>query len=100
MTRYLQFVITSALVAMPFPLCGQAPPPPTVDLASLSCREFLRMGGQERDDVVVFMQGYLSGQRQEKAVNLGALAQSTDKAVDACIDDPRKHLIDAFAATR
>ena len=102
-----------ALVVLPALLLGQAaavhaeegadelhPQQQIVDLKAMDCRELLRLDGGSRDDVVLFMQGYISGQKQEMMIDLGSLSLSTDKAVDFCIDNPSKTVLEAFTQSR
>jgi hypothetical protein len=71
-----------------------------IDIASLDCRTFLRTSGEERDNIVIFIHGYLNGVEGMTKVNLEELALATDAALESCIDNPAANLLDTFRQVR
>lgn len=71
-----------------------------VDLNTLDCRDFLRTSGRERDLVVAFYHGVVTGMKKETIVNVPLLSEVTDKAVEQCIDNPKEFLLKVFQSKR
>ncbi|MGD1865778.1 MAG: HdeA/HdeB family chaperone [Phormidesmis sp.] len=72
----------------------------TVDLATLTCREFLKTPGDEQANLMIFMHGYMSGVSETTTVDGPALANASNSIVDGCIDDPEGTLFSQFEANR
>ena len=99
------FVSTGCLVAFATALFGTAAFAqnkinPIVDLKTLDCRTFLKLDSEHRNDVIMFYHGYVSGKKNETAVNVDNLAQATDKVMDYCIDKPTDALMKSFMNSR
>jgi hypothetical protein len=75
-------------------------PAPTIDLEAITCRDLLKMGGEEEENTMLFMHGYMSGKREETMVNAGELAAVTDQVMNTCIDQPSEPLIQVFEQSR
>ena len=73
---------------------------PVIDLTTLDCRTLLKLDGDERQDVIMFYHGYISGQKSETVADVDKLAQATDKVVDQCISKPDEALLTAFSSNR
>ncbi|MEL6493255.1 MAG: HdeA/HdeB family chaperone [Cyanobacteria bacterium J06621_3] len=71
-----------------------------VDLATLTCREFLKTPGDEQANLMIFMHGYMSGVAGSTTIDGPALANASDSIVDGCIDDPEGTLFSQFEANR
>jgi HdeA/HdeB family protein len=69
-----------------------APVPTSVDLSKFDCRTLLHMEGEDRDQAMIFLHGYVSAQKRQTTIDFAPLADATDKIVDFCIDHrPRSH---------
>ncbi|MGH6932485.1 MAG: HdeA/HdeB family chaperone, partial [Dongiaceae bacterium] len=68
-----------------------------IDLTTLDCRTLLELDGTQRQDVIMFYHGYVSGQKSETVADVDKLAQATDKIVDQCIDKPAEPLLTVFS---
>ncbi|MEL7359978.1 MAG: HdeA/HdeB family chaperone [Cyanobacteria bacterium J06634_6] len=71
-----------------------------VDLATLTCRDFLKTPGDEQANLMIFMHGYMSGVAGSTTIDGPALANASDSIVDGCIDDPEGTLFSQFEANR
>ena len=102
MSNSLVSRITLAAMAIGFfvSTAGAQEAKPVIDLTTLDCRTLLKLDGDQRQNVIMFYHGYISGQKSEKVANVDNLAQATDKIVDQCIDHPADPLMTAFAANR
>lgn len=97
----------AALFAASTPLAAQgasasnAPAAPApVELASFTCRTLLLASGSERDGVILFMHGYVSGKKGDSSVVLEELAAESDRILEDCIGSPDDKLVDAFMKAR
>jgi hypothetical protein len=72
----------------------------TLQIDQYSCRDLLELSGDERDFVLVFMHGFMSGKLGELTFDTMKLADATDEVVSACIDNPDGMLLAAFEAAR
>lgn len=66
----------------------------------VTCRDVLKMDGEERAYTFVFFHGYVSGKRNTVAFDADALSTATDKVEDFCIDNPKELLLVAFEKSR
>ena len=99
----LHVAITTFLTASAFcnPAMAQEPERlTTVDLSTFDCRTLIAMNGDYRDNAVLFLHGYVSGQKRETVIELAPIAASTDKIIDYCISNPGANALAAFTANR
>ena len=78
----------------------RAPIMSTVDLTTLDCRTFLQMEGENRNNTLLFLHGYVSGQAKQAKIDLGPISESTDRIVNECIDKPSENLLAVFSKNR
>lgn len=71
-----------------------------IDLAALTCRDYLKTPGDEQANLMIFMHGYMSGVAGTTTLDGPALATASDNIVDGCIDSPDSTLISQFEANR
>ena len=72
----------------------------TVDLTTLDCRTFLQMEGENRNNTLLFLHGYVSGQAKQAKIDLGPISESTDRIINECIDKPSENLLAVFSKNR
>ncbi|HAC65101.1 MAG TPA: hypothetical protein DCF68_16620 [Cyanothece sp. UBA12306] len=72
----------------------------TVNLTKVSCRELLKMSGDERGLTLVFFHGLISAKKNQMVVDRIKLREATDKITDYCIDNPNAILMAAFEKYR
>ena len=71
-----------------------------VDLNTLDCRTLLKATEDARDAIVSFYHGMITGMTKEMSVNIPALAETTDKVIEHCIDNPKDILLKVFQDKR
>jgi len=77
-----------------------APVPTSVDLSKFDCRTLLHMEGEDRDQALIFLHGYVSAQKRQTMIEFAPLADATDKIVDFCIDHPTAIALTVFTDNR
>jgi hypothetical protein len=91
--------IAASIICTPA-VAQEAAKPTTVDLAKFDCRTLVSMNGEYRDNAVLFLHGYVSGQKKQTVIELAPIAASTDKIIDYCISNPGANALAAFTANR
>jgi HdeA/HdeB family len=71
-----------------------------IQIDEITCREALKMSGDERTFTAVFFHGFVSGKKNETLFDAPALSEATDKIADFCIDNPSEPLLKAFETIR
>ena len=71
-----------------------------VDLKTQTCRDLLKMPGDERDFTLIYYHGLISGMKQELIFNGPVLSEATDKVINQCIDHPDDKLLKVFKEAR
>lgn len=77
-----------------------ADPDIKINIDSVTCRDMLRKGGEERDFTIVFMHGFMSGKKGDLVFDAPALTEATDKVLDACINNPDATVLSVFEDVR
>ena len=90
--------LTAAILSSP--AASQSNPMSTVDLMTLDCRTFLQMEGENRDNTVLFLHGYVSGQAKQTKIELAPISEATDRIINQCIDKPSDNLLSVFTRNR
>ena len=58
-------------------------------IGDITCKEVMILSGDERDEVVSFMHGYLAGEAKKTGIDVVKLATATDVFLDRCLDSPQ-----------
>ncbi|MEL7447725.1 MAG: HdeA/HdeB family chaperone [Pseudomonadota bacterium] len=69
-----------------------------VSIEKTSCREFLTLGGDDRDYVFLFFHGYMLGMSDQREYFPNSLAVKSDQFVQDCIDNPEKSAFSVMEA--
>jgi len=92
-------VVAAAVV----PLCvlsftiGAAEPADTKrDFGTLSCKQVMRLSGEDRDIAIAFAHGYVLGKKGTTQYDVDALARVTDQFIDYCLDHPGENAMQSF----
>src|SRR5262249_4156256 len=100
---FIAFPILTSLLAHAA-VTGAGSPPTgavtSVDLSKFDCRTLLPMEGADRDRAMVFLHGYVSAQKRQTVIELGPLAEASEKIVDFCIDHPTSIALTVFTSNR
>jgi acid stress chaperone HdeB len=85
-------IVMSALLALTaIPARAQT----TVDVAKISCRQFISDDIALSKSIAVWLSGYYSGQQRNTVVDLGRMEQNIDKVQDFCRLHMETPLMDA-----
>ena len=66
------------------------------DFAANTCKDIMRLSGQDRDVALAMAHGYMLGKKGTTKFEVDALAQITDKFIDHCLDNPKANALAAF----
>lgn len=66
------------------------------DFGTLSCKEMMRLSGEDREIALAFAHGYMLGKKGTTQYEVDALAQITDQFIDHCLDNPTENALQSF----
>jgi len=66
------------------------------DLKDNTCKDVMRLTGQDRDVALALAHGYVLGKKGTTKYEIDKLAQITDKFIDYCLDNPKENALAAF----
>jgi len=66
------------------------------DLKDISCKEVMRLSGEERDISIAFVHGYMLGKNKSTQYEIEKLAGITDAFIDYCLDHPGEKALESF----
>jgi len=93
-------VAAAALTALSLASAGAtAADPPSQnarDLRNSSCKDVMRLSGQDRDVALAMAHGYVLGKKGTTKFEIDRLAEITDKFIDYCLDNPKANALDSF----
>ena len=96
----LTWMATAALLAgLVLPPAAQSIeiPPRKFEINKFTCGDFSALAtGEERDRVLIYMNGYLDGTSKTAVWDAGSAAQRVDEVVRLCQQDPKLTLLNAF----
>ena len=88
--------LTALSFAGPNALAADPPGQNARDLKSHSCKDVMRLSGQDRDVAVAMAHGYVLGKKGTTKFEIDNLTQITDKFFDYCLDHPNDNALAAF----
>lgn len=57
-------------------------------IGEVTCKEVMILNGDERDEVISFLHGYLAGEAKKSEIDVVKLGHVTDAFLDKCLDSP------------
>lgn len=66
------------------------------DLKNFTCKDMMRLSGQDRDLALALAHGYVLGKKGTTQYSIEALGQITDKFLDHCLDNPKDNALASF----
>lgn len=69
-----------------------------VDMTALTCADLLRTSGEEREDLIILMHGFLLGKAGNTTVDTLALGAATDRIIESCVSNTSQPLMGTFEA--
>ena len=70
------------------------------DLKDVTCRDLLKAYGEDQEDLLILVHGYVSGQMSDSIIDGPMLAEATDNIMDTCINNPDSQLLSVFETYR
>ena len=94
---FLRVVTLTMLSGLVLAAAASASEPATKkDLGEFSCKQIMRLSGEDRDIAVALAHGYVMGKQDTTLFDTGAMARTTDISVDYCLDHPNEKALEAF----
>jgi hypothetical protein len=77
-------------------LAADAPSQNARDLRDNTCKDVMRLSGQDRDVALALAHGYVLGKKGTTKYEIDKLSKVTDQFVDFCLDNPKENALAAF----
>ena len=99
-----RWILSPSAVAMSAMLCGLpivlgtsavAQAQETIDVAKITCDQFLAGRVADSRSVTIWLSGYYNGTRQNTILDVSALQKNAQEVMDYCITHPKVVLMDA-----
>lgn len=71
--------------------------PRVIQIDKFTCAELLAQQGDERDRLLIYLNGYLDGRHQQRTWNAEVVGKRIDRALAACKVNPSATVLDTFA---
>lgn len=93
-------IVVAALAALSLgctnALAADPPSRNARDFKDNTCKDVMRLTGQDRDVALALAHGYVLGKKGTTKYEIDKLAQITDKFIDHCLDNPKENALAAF----
>ncbi|MGD1983172.1 MAG: HdeA/HdeB family chaperone [Chromatiaceae bacterium] len=66
------------------------------DFSTQSCKDIMRLSGEDREIALAFAHGYVLGKKGTTRYDVDRLAGITDRFIDYCLDNPRTNALQSF----
>jgi hypothetical protein len=66
------------------------------DLGGYTCKEIMRLSGEDRDIAVALAHGYVMGKKNTTLFETDAMARTTDNFINDCLDHPTENALAVF----
>ena len=66
------------------------------DFGQQTCKEVMRLSGNDREIALAFAHGYVLGKKGTTKYEVDTLAQVTDDFIDYCLDNPKANALQSF----
>ena len=97
--RSLKMATAAWLAGLALPLSAHAIeiPPRKVEINTFTCEQFSALAtGEERDRVLIYMNGYLDGTRRTATWDAALVGKRVDEVLRLCQENPKLTVINAF----
>jgi hypothetical protein len=71
-------------------------PSTSKDLKTYTCKDAMRLSGEERVIALALLHGYNLGKKNTTQFNTEAMARVTDSFIDYCLDHPAEKALESF----
>jgi hypothetical protein len=66
------------------------------DLGTNTCKDIMRLSGQDRDVALALAHGYVLGKKGTTKYEIDVLSGITDRFIDYCLDNPKANALESF----
>jgi hypothetical protein len=66
------------------------------DFGTQSCKDVMRLSGDDREIALAFAHGYVLGKKGTTQYEVDTLAKITDDFIDYCLDNPKENALQSF----
>lgn len=66
------------------------------DLGTFTCKEVMRLSGEDREIAIALAHGYVLGKKGTSQYVVETLAEITDQFIDYCLDHPTENALQSF----
>jgi len=67
------------------------------DLNGYTCKDIMRMSGENRSIAIAFLHGYFLGKKGTTAFDTLKMAEATDQFIEYCLDNPGAKVLNAMS---
>ena len=67
-----------------------------VDIASVDCRELLKLNDSDKEATISYYHGFFSGKNNKLVVDVLKLGEISEQVIDYCIGNPNDSLLSVF----
>jgi len=71
--------------------------PRVIQIDKVTCAELLAEHGDVRDRLLIYLNGYLDGRRQQRTWDEAVVGQRIERALDRCKSNPSATVLDTFS---
>ena len=89
-------ILTALSLSWTSALAADPPSQNARDLRDNTCKDVMRLSGQDRDVALALAHGYVLGKKGTTKYEIDKLAAITDKFIDHCLDNPKENALAAF----
>jgi hypothetical protein len=65
-------------------------------VSQYTCKDIMRMDGDDRDIAIAFLHGYLLGSKKADDFHTTTLAAATDRFIETCLDNPKRQALEVM----
>lgn len=94
--RLVTTLVISAALALAS-TSGTAAETADEDLNNYSCKDVMRLSGEDRRGAIAVFHGYFLGKQGKTTFNTETLMGRTDQFIDYCLDNPTVKALDSMA---
>ena len=69
------------------------------DVEKYTCKQIMRLDGNDREGAIAFLHGYLIGQSKSSSFGPEKKSEATDKFTDTCLDNPSRKAVDVLRSS-
>lgn len=88
--------LTLAVLSLSGTVASSAESSSVRDLKNNSCKDIMRLSGDDREVALALAHGYVLGKKGTTQYEIEVLAGITDRFIDYCLDHPAENALESF----